>query len=218
MTIKTVIFDFDGVLIDAEPVNVGAAVKTFEVLNIPLSDEEKAKIPGHPSKVFIPEFLKARGIIDPAVHAEIWEKNLVNYYALWPEIAKLPDGLRAVLSGLRNRNKILAIATTNLRRTVQVFFDKFGFQEFFGPIVTGEDVHRSKPDPEVYILALKQCGVLPAEAIAVEDTDVGVASAKNAGMRCIAIPTPYAGGMDFSSADYKISGIAGMLDLDIWRP
>lgn len=213
---KAVIFDFDGVLIDAEPVNVRAAVQTFANLGMPLKGEEIARIPGHPSKVFIPEFLTARGKPDSEFHKQVRENFLEYYFDLWPREARLPGDIDATLRFLKEKGLMLAIATTNLQRTVNLFFDTFGFRDLFSVIVTGEDVSRSKPDPEVYNLAAMKCGVSKEECVAVEDTDVGMQSAKNAGLKCIAIPTPYAPQMDFSSADYAVRNLGEMMKLEIW--
>ena len=205
--IKAVIFDFDGVLVDSEKANIEAAVATFKELELPLSEVEIQSIPGRSSVDFIPLFLENRNIADSSVHRLVWEKNKDNYDKIWDEAVSLTPGVNQLISSLKENGKVLAIATTNRQVTVEKFFRKFGFRQSFSAIITGEDVTKRKPDPEVYLLVAQKLGVNTNEAIAVEDTEVGIKSAKAAGLKCIAVPNGYTKDDDFSEADYIASSI-----------
>ncbi len=211
--IKAILFDFDGVLVDSELVNIKAGVKTFEDRGMPLTDEERAYVIGKSSVDYVPHFLKTRSIIDPDIHHSAIEELRRNYDAMWEDIVTLTPGVGKVLSSLKTRGKKLAIATTNRHSTIDRFFNTFGFIDVFDVVVTGEDVKRRKPDPEVYILAIQKLGIAPSECVVVEDTAIGIAAGKAAGLQCIAVPNVYTRDNDFSSADHVIGSLEGLLEL-----
>lgn len=74
-------------------------------------------------------------------------------------------------------------------------------ENYFDVVSTSEDVVKSKPDPGVYLFALKQLGLNAEEAIAIEDTENGIKSAKAAGLICCAVKNEYSGSNDLSIAD-----------------
>ena len=207
---KTIIFDFDGVLVDAEQVNQQAAIKTFQDLGMPLTEAEITSILGRASRSYVPEFLTVRERRDVAFHQQVIETLRRHYFRMWPQMATIPDGLKEVLDALRARGKAFAIATTNLRKTVDMFFDKSGLRDYFPVIVTGDGAIGNK-----YTLAIRQCRVPPSEAIAVEDTATGAESANSAGLECIVIPTPYSPEMVFPEGVIKIATLKDMLNLEL---
>ena len=77
----------------------------------------------------------------------------------------------------------------------------------FAAIITGDDVSRKKPDPEVYLLARERLGVDPASCIVIEDNSNGLLAAKAAGMKCIITTTPYTDDDDFTGADLVVPNL-----------
>ena len=114
--IAAVVFDYDGVIDpNSEKINIAAAVRTFTELGLPLSAEEIASVPGRSSKVFIPPFLRARGIGTDR-DTELITKNRSNYDSIWADHAEAAPDLDIVLAHLHASLKMrLAIATTNRR-------------------------------------------------------------------------------------------------------
>ncbi|MBV8046750.1 MAG: HAD-IA family hydrolase, partial [Paludibacterium sp.] len=78
----------------------------------------------------------------------------------------------------------------------------------FATMVTRDDVAYSKPEPDVYLLALERLELLPDECVAVEDTEAGVRAALAAGLRCVAVPTDLSREHDFSGASARCGGLA----------
>lgn len=212
--IEGVVFDLDGVLTpDSELANISAGKKTFEDLGTPLTSEEAEFIVGKSSRTYCPVFLRTRDIA-PERDEEIIAINKCNYNELWPRHADLPPELSRLLLHLVSANKALAIATSNRRRVInQLFASKRFIENLFGAIVTGEDVEHHKPHPEVYQVAAKRLGIHPSNLLAVEDMAIGVASAKDAGLWCAAIPSPLSYGQDFSRADYKIQSLYELIEI-----
>lgn len=126
------------------------------------------------------------------------------------------DGLNAVLrfpagiekwlgqaDGLR-----LAVASSSPASWVQPLLRQSGYLDRFEVVACGDEVAQPKPDPAVYELALCRLGVTPGEAIAFEDSPHGVAAAKAAGMKCVAIPNPFADPARFAAADLVLGSAA----------
>lgn len=84
---------------------------------------------------------------------------------------------------------------------------------WFDVLVTADDITRSKPDPEIYLKAAQLLGVDPGSCVAIEDAELGMQSAKSAGMRVIAFLNPNSGKQDTSKADFVVSSIRD-IDLD----
>jgi HAD superfamily hydrolase (TIGR01509 family) len=203
---KAVIFDFDGVLVDSEAINIEAITSALAELDMPLTSEEITMIPGRSSSDIVPALLRARGIHPSQDHPTI-EHVRRHYDAVWASKVRMMPYARSVVSGLFNSDTKLAIASTNRAAVIARFFSSFDFGRFFECVVSGEMVRKKKPDPEAYLLAAQKLG-LPKECIlAVEDTEPGVGAAKAAGLICAAIPNQYSASHDFSKADFLVSSL-----------
>ncbi|NIB42591.1 HAD family phosphatase [Pseudomaricurvus alkylphenolicus] len=95
----------------------------------------------------------------------------------------------------------LAIATGAGSREIDLTMEAYGLRHFFKTIATRDDVQNSKPAPDVYLLAQERLGLKPGECVAVEDTETGIKSAKNAGLYCIAVENDFSAGQDLGEAD-----------------
>jgi HAD superfamily hydrolase (TIGR01509 family) len=209
-----VVFDYDGVLLpESEEINIGAGVKTFNELGLPLTVEEIASIPGHSSRVYIPPLLRARGI-GLELDEEIVAQNKANYDKIWPGKATLASGLIEVLTHFIGNDLPLAVVTSNRRAIIDRFLQTMlPIKNPFRVIVAGGDVTHHKPHPGAYLLAAERLGISPDFLLAVEDTAVGVASVKAAGLRCAAIPNRFSKDQDFSEADYNINSLYELITI-----
>src|SRR5262249_23553595 len=113
----------------------------------------------------------------------------------------LLPGLRAWMLEARRAGIRLAVAGSSPIGWVTGHPDRVGAVRDFDVCACGNEVASHKPAPDVYLLALERLGITGAQAVAVEDTPHGVAAAKAAGMRCIAIPNPFATIARFADAD-----------------
>ena len=110
-----------------------------------------------------------------------------------------------------SRSYSLAIASGALRREIDFVLRAGGLCDFFRVVISADDTSHSKPHPEVYQKALEQMDVdlLPANCVAIEDSVRGVASAKSAGMKCLALTTSL-GHDALSSADWVLPGFPSL--------
>lgn len=96
--------------------------------------------------------------------------------------------IREVLRILRQEEKTCAVASSTKTRYVEKYLELSGLREFFSIVVGGEKVSVSKPDPAIFLLTAKQCGVKPEEAVVLEDSENGIRAAHAAGMGTICVP------------------------------
>lgn len=204
MKLKAVIFDFDGVLIDSEIVNIEAANKGLAAFGYELSQEDRREIVGRSSLDYINLLQDKLGFEDDAKSA-IRQKISEEYNLMFEGLIKLQPYVKEVLEYLKKRNIVMGIATTNRQKRVDVFLTKYNLKSFFDFSVTQEDISKRKPDPEAYLLAKSRTPFSGEEILAIEDTEYGVVSAKGAGIKCAAIPTHLTKDHDFSRADYVFS-------------
>jgi len=98
----------------------------------------------------------------------------------------------------------LAVATSSSPDIANILLSRCGINRYFDAIVTTSEAGKSKPSPEVYLLAAKKIGVSPADCIVFEDSPNGLSAAKNAGMYCIVIQSDKEIIQKLSGADYLI--------------
>lgn len=131
------------------------------------------------------------------------------------EVALRP-GVRALIDAARERGIMLGIATTTSRTNVEALLDStLGPQarDWFATIACAEDAAEKKPDPAVYVVALRQLGLSGPDAVAIEDSRNGVLAAKAAGLEVVLTPSLYMAGEDTAGADVSLAGL-DELDLD----
>ncbi len=118
-------------------------------------------------------------------------------------------GALDLLDRLRGR-KTLAVASSALRNAVHAVLNRLGIADRFARIVTGSDVHRLKPFPDIFLEAARRLAVAPGECVVIEDAEKGVIAAKAAGMKCIAVPSIHTADNDFSAAELVVPALAAV--------
>ena len=211
--LAAVIFDFDGIIIDSETPEYESHRRIFDRCGVPLTIDEWCDqigvwTEGHDEKWF--RELCARSSDAPdhdAYHAE--RRRIFN------EV--VPDapmrGIEELLSQLSAAGVPAAIASSAPAAWVVRMTERLGLRPLFGAIVSGDDVVRRKPAPDVYLEAARRLGADPARSIAVEDSGPGIAAARAAGMKTIAIPHWLTQGHDLIAADLRVAH-AGELTLE----
>jgi HAD superfamily hydrolase (TIGR01509 family) len=103
---------------------------------------------------------------------------------------KLPMkiGVKEILTFLKDSGKKIALASSTRRPVVEAELRDAGVLDYFDELVTGDVVKRSKPDPEIYLLACEKIGVAPERCYAIEDSYNGVRSASGGGLKAIMVP------------------------------
>jgi putative hydrolase of the HAD superfamily len=109
----------------------------------------------------------------------------------------------------------LGVASSSGREWVEGYLKLFELRHHFEVLFTREDVVRVKPDPALYSLAVNALGVLPADAVAIEDSRNGMLAAKAAGLKCVVVPNEITRQLLFPEADLQMTSLAER-PLDEW--
>ena len=203
--LKAVIFDMDGVIIDSEPTHTKLENDTYKKLGIEVSEEEHRSFVGATSH-YMWGTLKNRYKLNETLE-ELIEYERSKYFEYLNsdkcEIA-LIDGVKELIEDLHENGVNLAIASSSPLNVIETIAKKFQIEEYFQVFVTGDYVKRSKPEPDIFLLASEKLGVNPKDCVVIEDSHNGVCAAKKAGMKCIGINSDATGRQDISMANLVI--------------
>lgn len=198
--LRAVIFDFDGTLVDSEPVHAIATSAGLREVGIELSEEEfLARWVGLPDVECFRQVSEDRGVALAEADLERVRRVKNATYERHALEGRVPlcegaEGLVRGLEGLARRAVCSAARRVeieaSLRRGAGMPQGAGGGEGIYGcfeTIVSVEDVTRSKPDPEGYLLTLSRLGVEPGRAVAIEDTPRGIEAARGAGMLVVGV-------------------------------
>ncbi|KTC83781.1 HAD family hydrolase [Legionella brunensis] len=195
---QAVIFDFDGVILDSEPLHFKACSYVFKKLGLALSyDEYVEKYLGFSDKEMFPKFFSERGCsfsLDKI--KDLIREKTVRYQEIIKQCDDLPmiDSVDQCIVNISKKIPKIAICSGSTRNEIGVVLAKLKqgrLQAYFDTIVTAEDVQRGKPSPDGYLLTAQRLNVLPNQCLVIEDTPHGVEAAKAAGMYVVALLTSY---------------------------
>lgn len=203
---RAVIFDMDGLLLETEVLWHRAEVRLFERHGAAFTFEDKLTVMGT-SAAFTGEFFARRLALPDQASALIREVTELMHEELQAQVDARPGAVDLVK---RLRGKVrLGLASNSPRFLVDAALGSSGFTDIFDAVVSADDVTNHKPAPDLYLLACERLGVPPGEAVALEDTTSGIASAKAAGLTCIAVPQ--FAETDVSAADRVIDSLEDLL-------
>ncbi|MGM0883086.1 MAG: HAD family hydrolase [Bacillota bacterium] len=212
--IEAFIFDMDGVIIDSEPIHFDVDMKTMHHLGASITMKQLEPYVGMTNPEMW-DLIKQQYSLAQSV------EEIINYQ-LNAKIRHLQDieispitGIPELIEELQIRKIPIAVASSSPRRFIEEVLSKFKIAHIFNCIVSGEEVPKGKPAPDVYIEAAKQLNVNPSKCIVLEDSRNGIAAAKAAGMRCIGYVNANSGNQDLSSADFIIQSIDEILTKDL---
>lgn len=180
--VDAVLFDCDGVLVDSEPVSEAAWVATAEEFGLDIDDF--ASWIGTTDRA-VAEFFAPLAEVEAD---RMLDRASVNFKAILEEdgVEVFPDARDALIRAMAG-DLAVAIVTNSERWRLEAILEAAGFTEGVDIMVASTDVAHPKPDPDVYLLAAQLLDVDPSRCVVIEDSPVGVAAARAAGMRVIAI-------------------------------
>lgn len=210
ITIKGIIFDFDGLIIDTETPELKTWQELFESYQVEFSFQDYSQFIGmvydDSSSIDILESRLGRKLDKESVFQDFKQRKI----ALIDE-EPLCDGVLEYLQDARKLNLKVGLASSAKREWVDYHIKRQSIEHYFDCIHTLEDVKSPKPDPELYSLTAACLGLQPQEVIALEDSFNGIQSAKAANLHAVAVPNFVTSTFDFSQADLildKLSNIS----------
>ncbi len=186
------IFDVDGVIADTEEFNARASIKVFEDMfglkGVRRKDFEAGLGRGAEAYMKAAAVVHGLELTDEQIiaSADLREKNFLEILKRDP----LPafEGVLALMAAALARTDFrVAIATSSARAMSEAVLRSAGVPYGKMAYITGDDVTKRKPDPEIFLLAAGRIGVEPTRCVVIEDAPAGVQAAKAAGCRCVAV-------------------------------
>lgn len=220
--LKSVVFDFDGIIVDSEPLHYRAFQKVLEPLGAGFSwDEYTEKYMGFDDRDAFREAFRASGLALPeqklseiiSLKASFFHEVATDGLSTYPGVIELINSVSGIIP--------LAICSGALRSDILPILEMLSIHNSFDCIVTADDVSVSKPDPAGYMLAISKLqllfpnnGVAANTSVAIEDTPAGISSAKGAGLKVLAVTNSYPA-KDLTLADMIVDSLAVVTPEDL---
>ncbi|MFH1612364.1 MAG: HAD family phosphatase [bacterium] len=206
MEIKSFVFDMDGLMVETESLYGQALTEIAYQKRKKISQKTRYQIMGRDAIDGMTIFKKDLDLKESVL--EILDQREKIYKELLTNAILEPlSGLIELLNLLKKMQFQIALASSSQRCWIDIILEKLNIASFFEIIVSRNEVKKSKPDPEIYLLAAKKLNLNPNQCLALEDTIPGIESAKKAGMKCIAIPNKFNKNENFFNADLVLNSL-----------
>ena len=201
--LEAVLFDMDGVIVDSEPLWSEAEKRLLARRNLTYSPSLKAAMMGRDAKGAVDFLIEHYGLIESPGEL-IGERNQL-IAELFKEHLKAIPGALEFVSSVITAGIVTGLVSSSPRLLMELALEKLGAAGLFALALSGDQVTRGKPEPDIYITAAERLGVEPEHCLVIEDAPHGVTAAKRAGMFCLAITTSV-GVPELAMADKVVSG------------
>lgn len=205
--IDSVVFDFDGVIIDTETPQFKTWSEVFHEHGVELERRRWQEIIGGGTARF-DAFEHLQNLTGRDLDREVvFESKSERYAQRIKESPTLP-GVERYIEDARKLDLKIGVASSSSKDWVESLLGSRGLLRYFDCIVCRDHVENVKPDPELYLKAISLLGSSPERAIAIEDSYIGLTSAKDAGMYCVVVTNPMTQDMIFDRADFKLDALS----------
>lgn len=217
MKYKAIIFDFDGVLFDSEKIHLYACNQVFKAIGFTITEEKYFQCyVGLSDNQMFDLILKDMNVSLPQEKVMSLRRNKIAAYKAYVARSASLDGVPGVKKFIQtyvqtiNNLAICSGATNEEIEATLVKLENGELRQHFKHIISIDNISKGKPSPEGYLLAANRLSTPPNHCLAIEDTPVGIAAAKGAGMTVIGITTSHdksvLGHADFVASNYKDIG------------
>jgi HAD superfamily hydrolase (TIGR01509 family) len=211
MQLKAVIFDMDGVIVDSERQWQLCEEELFRRHVPTWSQADHHKIVGLGVEDLYHYLVKDYGI--SSTKADFLKDCHEIAEIVYKERVKLTPGFRRIVTEIERRGMPIGLASSSPKVWILGVLERFSIHAHFSAVASADDVPkgRTKPEPDIYLHALKGLGLGPEGVLAVEDSALGVRAAKAAGLRCAGFRNGHNDAQNLSAADFEISALADLL-------
>lgn len=207
--LHAIIYDFDGLIIETERPSYQSWLEVYQSFGHSLPFSTWSIIIGTTRGDFNPK-LELEKLVGGKVDWEVVEaRRQASENALIEAQPVLP-GVEGYLRDSKRLGMKIGLASNSSRRWVIGHLSRIGLVDYFDCICTADEVEHLKPDPEAYQLVLNGLGVRAEEAIALEDSPIGVKAAKSAGLYCVAVPNEMTRQLSLAQADLRLESLTEM--------
>ena len=211
MRFAAVIFDMDGVLVDSEPMHVDAMRQVLAPYGVPYTDADNEEFFGF-TDLEVYRVLHSRYGLDADAH-ELARRRAALVVELTRKRTVPMPGVPDVPKTLHGRGYRLAVASASALDVIRATVDVLGVAALFETLVSGLEVGRGKPAPDIFVETARRLGVPPGTCLVIEDSRNGLLAAKAAGMACASIPCPATRHEDFAEADFQLAALPELLPI-----
>ena len=202
MSLKAVLFDFNGIIINDEPIHEQLIEELLLAENLRSSPQEFRRFClGRSDRGCLKDLLAYRGrSVNEDYLDQLIQRKSLAYQSQLEQLEELPlyGGLQELIEQFRTLDLKLAVVTGAVRAEVELVLSRTGLINDFPVIVAGDDITASKPEPDGYLLGMQRLNEVyptlnlqPSECLAIEDTFAGIAAAQQAGMQVVGVAHTY---------------------------
>jgi HAD superfamily hydrolase (TIGR01509 family) len=207
--IRAIIFDFDGLILETEEPTYQAWAEIYQSFGFALPFSTWMANVGTTQGDFDP-----RNELERLVNSSLdWEQIELRRRAIENQLIETQPALPGAAQYLKDARRLgykVGIASNSPIDWVTKYMGRLGLADCVDHFSTSEHVRHIKPDPEIYLNALCGLDVRADEAIALEDSLIGVRAARRAGIFCVAVPNPLIRGVTFAEANYQLQSLEEM--------
>lgn len=214
--IKALVFDFDGLILETEGPVYQSWVDLYASYGLKLSLSDWLTTIGTQEADFNPAHELERLVSKRLDWDEIEPRRKALEFALLQAESPLP-GVVDYLVEARQMGLSIGLASSSSSNWVRGHLTRLGLLDYFDSLRTRDHVELTKPDPALYLAVLEDLGVPANQALAIEDSPNGIRAAKQAGMRCVAVPNPLTRMLDLSEADLCLDSLNALNLRDLLR-
>lgn len=188
--IKAILFDMDGVLIDAKDWHYEALNDALALFGMEIGrDAHLSTYDGLPTRTKLEMLTETRGL-PRRLHSVINQVKQKRTAEIAIQRCKPTFNHAFALSRLRDDYMKMAVCSNSIRKTIELMMELSDLSQHLDLIVSNEDVSKAKPDPEMYLKAMSELGVQPHETLILEDNEHGIQAARASGAQVLVIGTP----------------------------
>ena len=189
MNYKAILFDMDGVLIESEYLMRASAIRALADYGVQAKHEDFLEFTGMGEDRFVGGVAEKHGLV---YKAEMKELAYDYFGQRVKEEAHVPAGVKEMLEALHGKGLVLAVCSAADLRKVRYNLMAICVDEsIFTALVTGSDVARKKPFPDIYLEGARRIGMEPKDCLVIEDALSGIQAAHAAGMDAVGVPTTF---------------------------
>jgi HAD superfamily hydrolase (TIGR01509 family) len=207
--IQTLIFDFDGLILDTELPVLDAWQRIFREHGCELTIETWSECIGIPPDECDPIGFLEDALGEPVLRDEVLSKQREMEMRLIHQ-QPVMEGVEDYLITAEQLGLRLGIASSSPFDWVDGHLTRLGLGKYFEAVLTSDQVERAKPFPDLYLAALRALDSRPEQAVALEDSPNGVLAAKRAGIFCVAVPNSVTAQLAFPQTDLRIPALSAL--------
>ncbi|WP_294612004.1 HAD family phosphatase [uncultured Gilliamella sp.] len=189
MKIKAVLFDMDGVLIEAKDWHYEALNQALQLFGYEINRfEHLTSYDGLPTSMKLKKLTLEKGLPNQ-LHEFINEMKQQYTVSMIQNLCRPRFNHEYALSKLKSEGYRLAVGSNSIRMTIKMMMDYAKLTDYLEFMLSNQDVKNAKPDPEIYLTAMSKMGLSPSECLVVEDNENGIKAAKASGAHLLVVKT-----------------------------